>query len=186
MVKIRLRRIGTKGRPFYRVVVAQSTAGRNGKFVETIGTYDPVVKPTRIEVNQDRALHWLRTGAQPTETTAYILNKIGVLEQYFQERPNARKQYSFLDKRTAATSVASVVDTNTVAAKKSEPKAEAPAPEPEAAPEVTAEVEAAPEASAEEPTEQAADEASAAGEEVPAVAETGEAPETAETTENPE
>lgn len=110
MVKIRLRRIGTKGRPYYRVVVAHSTSARNGKFVEAIGTYDPVVKPTHIEVDQERALHWLRTGAQPTETTAYLLSKIGVLEQYFQERPNARESFGFLDKRTAASSVASVMD----------------------------------------------------------------------------
>jgi small subunit ribosomal protein S16 len=105
-----LRRIGTKGRPFYRVVVAKSTAARNGNFVETIGSYDPIAKPKKLEVNSERALHWLRVGAQPTETTAYLLNKTGVLEQYFQERPSARKNYAFLDKRTAATSVASVVD----------------------------------------------------------------------------
>jgi small subunit ribosomal protein S16 len=132
VVKIRLRRIGTKGRPFYRVVVAQSTAGRNGKFVETLGTYDPIVKPTRIEVNQERALHWLRIGAQPTETTAYLLNKVGILEQYFQERPNARKSFSFLDKRTAATSVASVVDhqaTDAKSAQKTTPAEPAPAEE---------------------------------------------------------
>jgi len=149
VVKIRLRRIGTKGRPFYRVVVAQSTAARNGKFVETLGTYDPVVKPTKIEVDKERALHWLRTGAQPTETTAYLLNKIGVLEQYFSERPNARKDYSFLDKRTAATSAAPVVDTAAPAAKK-----EAKAPEATAAPSVEAvQEETAPEASPESPAQ---------------------------------
>lgn len=110
MVKIRLRRIGTKGRPFYRIVVAESTAGRNGKFVETIGTYDPVAQPKHLEVKQDRALHWLLAGAQPTETTAYLLNKDGVLGQYLEQRPAQRKKYSFLDKRTAAVSVASAVD----------------------------------------------------------------------------
>ena len=162
MVKIRLRRIGTKGRPFYRVVVAKSTAARNGTFVETIGLYDPIVKPTRIEVNQERALHWLRSGAQPTETTAYLLNKIGVLEEYFKERPHAKKQYSFLDKRTAATSVASVVDQNVATSKKA--AASAPA-EPET--EVVAEVpaEAAPEMTADLPVEQ---ELGAVAEEAPA------------------
>lgn len=137
MVKIRLRRLGAKGRPFYRVVVAKSTAARNGKIVETIGTYDPLVKPTKIEMKQDRALHWLRAGAQPTETTAYLLNKVGVLEEYFKERPHAKKQYSFLDKRTAATSVASVVDQNVATSK----KAAAPAPEPEPVVEAAAPVE---------------------------------------------
>jgi len=101
MVKIRLRRIGTKGRPFYRVVVAKSSAGRNGAFVETIGTYDPVAQPKRIEINEERALHWLLEGAQPTETTAYLLNKQGILPKFFEARPSQRKSYKFLDRRTA-------------------------------------------------------------------------------------
>ena len=138
MVKIRLRRIGTKGRPFYRVVVAQSTAARNGKFVETIGTYDPVVQPKKIEVDKERALHWLRSGAQPTETTAYILSKIGVLDQYFKERPNARKEYSFLDKRTAATSAPTVGAVAPAKTKAEEPAAAATVQE-ETAPEPTPE-----------------------------------------------
>ncbi len=106
MVKIRLRRIGTKGRPYYRVVVAKSTAGRNGTFVETIGAYDPVAQPKKLEVDEERALHWLREGAQPSETVAYILNKLGVLPKFLEERPSQKKKYSFLDKRTAAISVA--------------------------------------------------------------------------------
>ena len=111
MVKIRLRRIGTKARPFYRVVVAESKAGRNGAFVETIGTYDPTRQPKLLEVNEERAIHWLLLGAQPSETVAYILNKLGVLPKFLEQRPNQKKSYSFLDKRTAATSVASSVDT---------------------------------------------------------------------------
>lgn len=104
MVKIRLRRIGAKGRPFYRIVVAESNAGRNGAFVETIGTYDPVAQPKRLEVNEERALHWLMEGAQPTETTAYILNRIGVLPRFLEARPSQKKNYTFLDKRTAPIS----------------------------------------------------------------------------------
>ncbi len=111
MVKIRLRRIGTKGRPFYRVVVAKSTAGRGGAFVETIGTYDPVTKPTLINIKEDRALYWLMEGAQPTETTAYLLNKVGVLPRFFAERPAAQKKYKFLDKTTAAMTTESVIPT---------------------------------------------------------------------------
>jgi small subunit ribosomal protein S16 len=153
MVKIRLRRIGTKGRPFYRVVVAPSAAARNGRFVETIGTYDPIVKPTRIEIDEARAMHWLMLGAQPTETTAFLLNKVGILPKYFEQRPEAKKSFSFLDKRTAAISVKSAV---TVAEPKVEeaPAAkivEEPAPEPvaeapvaEAAPETAAAETAAP------------------------------------------
>ncbi len=112
MVKIRLRRLGAKGRPFYRVVIAESSAGRNGNFVETIGTYDPVAQPKKIEVNEERALHWLMQGAEPTETTAYILNKLGILPKFLAERPSQKKKYAFLDKRTAPTSVPSAVETN--------------------------------------------------------------------------
>ncbi len=129
MVKIRLRRIGTKGRPFYRVVVAPSTAGRNGRFVEVIGTYDPLSKPAAIKIKEDRALHWLINGAQPSETTAYILNKAGILEKYFEQRPAAKKNFSFLDKTTAAISVNSVIEAPVV--EKAAPK---PAPAPEVAP----------------------------------------------------
>ena len=66
MVKIRLRRLGTKGRPFYRVVVAPGSAGRNGRFVEILGTYDPLTTPSTLKVNEERALFWLMQGAQPT------------------------------------------------------------------------------------------------------------------------
>lgn len=111
MVKMRLRRIGTKGRPFYRVVVAPSVAGRNGRFVETIGTYDPLAKPKLVKINEERALHWLLQGAQPSETTAVLLNKAGILEKFFAQRPAARKAYKFLDKRTGLTSRESVIET---------------------------------------------------------------------------
>jgi len=148
MVKIRLRRIGTKGRPFYRVVVAKSTAGRNGAFVETLGQYDPVVKPTLININEERALFWLLQGAQPTETTAILLNKIGVLEKFFEQRPGQRKEYKFLDKRTAAMSVKSAIEAPAAAA-----VAEKPAPAPAPVAEAPAPVEEAPVAEA--PVEEA-------------------------------
>ncbi len=153
MVKIRLRRIGTKGRPFYRVVVTPSTAGRNGRFVEVIGTYDPLTKPKLIKINEARALHWLMEGAQPSETAAILLNKTGVLEQYFTTRPKARADFKFLDKRTGLSSKATAVD-----APVAEPApAPAPAPEPAPAPvaeasAVEAEAPAAEESTAAEPT----------------------------------
>lgn len=106
MVKIRLRRLGNKGRPFYRIVVAKSTAGRNGAFVEILGTYSAIEQPKRIEIDAERALHWLRQGAEPTETTAYLLNKVGILGTYLEERPSQRQKYKFLDKRTKASSTA--------------------------------------------------------------------------------
>ncbi len=138
MVKIRLRRIGAKGRPFYRVVVAESTSGRNGKFVETIGTYDPIAQPKHVQIDESRALHWLLQGAEPTETTAYLLNKQGILPKFFEQRPTQKKKYSFLDKRTAAVSVKSVVEP-VVAERAAAPVAEPPATEPEPAPEPASE-----------------------------------------------
>ncbi len=104
MVKIRLKRIGTKGRPFYRIVVTPSQTGRDGAFVENVGTYNPLIKPSAVTLKSERILHWLQTGAQPTETVAYLLKREGVLDQYFEMRPTAKKKYKFLDKRTSAIS----------------------------------------------------------------------------------
>ena len=112
MVKIRLKRIGTKGRPFYRIVIAHSSRGRDGAFVEKIGTYDPLTKPSTVNCNAERALYWLMQGAQPTETTAYLLKREGILDKYFEQRPNAKKDYKFLDKTTSAISKKTAVDTN--------------------------------------------------------------------------
>lgn len=132
--------MGTKARPFYRIVVAKSSAGRDGAFVEIIGTYNPVNKPALMDVKKDRALHWLLTGAQPTDTVAHILQKNGVLDDFFAQRPNAKKTFKSLDKRTAAISKKTVVDPVPEA-----PKAAAPAPVVEApAPVVEAPVEEAP------------------------------------------
>jgi small subunit ribosomal protein S16 len=103
MVKIRLRRIGAKGHPIYRVVVAKSTAGRNGTFVENLGSYDPVAQPKKLEINEERALHWLREGAQPTETVAYLLNKLGILPKYLEERPKQKQNFAFLNKKISVT-----------------------------------------------------------------------------------
>ena len=79
MVKIRLRRMGAKKAPFYRIVVADSRYPRDGRFIEEIGTYDPLKNPSVINVNADRALEWIRTGAQPTDTVKKLLKANGVL-----------------------------------------------------------------------------------------------------------
>ena len=77
--KIRLQRRGRKGYPFYHIVIADSRAPRDGKFIEKVGTYNPNTDPATITLNFDRALYWLQTGAQPTDTTRNILSKEGVL-----------------------------------------------------------------------------------------------------------
>lgn len=82
MVKIRLRRLGAKKRPYFRVVVADSRAPRDGRFIEQIGKYHPMVNPSLMEVDEERALHWLQTGAQPTDAVKVILRKTGIWEKF--------------------------------------------------------------------------------------------------------
>ena len=79
MVKIRLRRMGAKKPPFYRIVVADSRYPRDGRFIEEIGFYNPTVNPTELKVDVDRAQAWIKTGAQPTETVRDLLKKAGAL-----------------------------------------------------------------------------------------------------------
>lgn len=79
MVKIRLRRMGAKKAPFYRIVVADSRYPRDGRFIEEIGTYNPVISPVELKVDVDRAQAWIKTGAQPTETVRDLLKKAGAL-----------------------------------------------------------------------------------------------------------
>ena len=78
MVKIRLARIGAHKKPFYRIIVADSKARRNGPFIEILGTYDPKVEPSKIEVNLERAKYWIGKGAQPSETVQKLLQKSGI------------------------------------------------------------------------------------------------------------
>ena len=79
MVKIRLRRMGSKKNPFYRIVVADSRYPRNGRFIEEIGTYDPLTQPAEIKVDAERAQAWIKTGAQPTETVKALLKKANAI-----------------------------------------------------------------------------------------------------------
>ncbi len=78
MVKIRLRRMGAKKAPFYRVVVADSRYPRDGRFIEEIGTYDPRQDPAAINIDVERAQAWIKTGAQPTDTVRDLLKKAGL------------------------------------------------------------------------------------------------------------
>ena len=82
MVKIRLRRVGAKKRPSYRVVVADIRAPRDGAFIETIGHYNPLTDPETVVIDEEKALHWLGQGAQPTTTTTRLLSKTGILEKF--------------------------------------------------------------------------------------------------------
>ena len=81
MVKIRLRRVGTKKKPSYRVVVADSRAPRDGAFIAVIGYYNPLTDPETIVIDEEKALSWLKQGAQPTDTAARLLAKVGIIEE---------------------------------------------------------------------------------------------------------
>jgi small subunit ribosomal protein S16 len=129
--RIRLRRMGSNKRPFFRVVVADQRSPRDGRFIENIGKYHPLDDPSVIEIDQDRALHWLRVGAQPSNQVRNLMQKIGIWDEFVRERP--------------AAAVAPVKERpeKPKVSKKAKQRAEAAASEPEAAP--AAEPEAAPE-----------------------------------------
>jgi len=79
-VKIRLRRMGAKKTPFYRIVVADSRYPRDGRFIEEIGTYNPLVEPSEFKVDAEKAKKWIANGAQPTDTVKALLKKNGIIE----------------------------------------------------------------------------------------------------------
>lgn len=80
--KIRLRRIGAKKNPFYRLIVADSASPRDGRFIEEIGYYDPTKQPEVLTVDEEKALKWLSTGAQPSDTAKNLLKRAGVLSKF--------------------------------------------------------------------------------------------------------
>lgn len=84
-VRIRLRRMGAKKAPFYRIVVADSRSPRDGRFIEEIGYYDPLRDPVVININEEKALDWLKKGAQLSETAKALFNKAGVLKKTVEE-----------------------------------------------------------------------------------------------------
>ena len=79
-VKMRLRRMGAKKNPFYRVVVADSRFPRDGRFIEEIGTYNPMVEPSEIKIDAEKAKKWIANGAQPTDTVKALLKKSGIVD----------------------------------------------------------------------------------------------------------
>ncbi len=81
MVKIRLSRVGAKNQPSYRIVVANSRSPRDGRFIEIIGNYNPRTDPPTVAIKEERALYWLRQGAQPTEPVARMLKNMGILDK---------------------------------------------------------------------------------------------------------
>ncbi|AGY81550.1 MULTISPECIES: 30S ribosomal protein S16 [Carnobacterium] len=85
-VKIRLKRMGSKRNPFYRIVVADSRSPRDGRFIETVGTYNPVVDPAEVKVDEEAVLKWLANGAQPSDTIRNILSKEGIMKKFHESK----------------------------------------------------------------------------------------------------
>lgn len=81
-VKIRLKRMGAKKAPFYRIVVADSRSPRDGRFIDQIGTYNPLTTPAEININEEAAQKWLNNGAQPTDTVKNLFSKAGIMEKF--------------------------------------------------------------------------------------------------------
>jgi small subunit ribosomal protein S16 len=81
-VKIRLKRMGAKKSPFYRIVVADSRAPRDGRQIETVGTYNPLTKPAEVKINEELALKWLQDGAKPSDTVRNLFSEQGIMEKF--------------------------------------------------------------------------------------------------------
>ena len=78
--------MGAKKAPFYRVVVAESRSPRDGRFIEEIGTYNPLTDPAQISIDEEKALRWLGTGAQPSDTVRYLFRQVGILKKYHESK----------------------------------------------------------------------------------------------------
>ena len=85
-VKIRLKRMGAKKAPFYRVVVADSRSPRDGRFIEVIGTYNPLTTPAEVKLDEDKAMKWLNNGAIPTDTVKNLFSKAGIMEKFHNKK----------------------------------------------------------------------------------------------------
>ena len=155
MLRIRLSRIGKRKQPSYRIVVTDQRHPREGAHLEIIGHYNPLTNPATITLKEDRAIHWLQVGAQPSDTAAKILSRSGIMEQAGREAvvwsgkqvaPGAKKRKA-MESAAAAPPPAPAVAAP-VAAPAAAAVAEAPAAEEVPAPEPTEEATAAPEAEA--------------------------------------
>ena len=81
-VKLRLKRMGSKQKPFYRIVAADSRSPRDGRFIETVGTYNPIVKENNVTVDEEKAIKWLKDGAIPTDTVRDLFRSQGIMEKF--------------------------------------------------------------------------------------------------------
>lgn len=101
-VKIRLKRMGAKKRPFYRVVIADSRSPRDGRFIETVGTYNPIAVPAEVKLDEAKILAWLANGAQPSDTARNLLSKAGIMAKYAEQKAAAAAEKPAKAKKPAA------------------------------------------------------------------------------------
>ncbi|MDQ1146734.1 30S ribosomal protein S16 [Neobacillus drentensis] len=87
-VKIRLKRMGAKKTPFYRIVVADSRSPRDGRYIEVVGTYNPVAQPASVQINEELALKWLKDGAKPSDTVRNLFSNQGIMEKFHNAKLN--------------------------------------------------------------------------------------------------
>lgn len=111
-VKIRLKRMGAKKRPFYRVVIADSRSPRDGRFIEIVGTYNPVTQPSEIKLDEEKILSWLGNGAQPSDTVRNLLSNAGILAKYNESKSGKKPAKKTTTKEASAKKP---TDKNTVA-----------------------------------------------------------------------
>jgi len=128
MVKIRLRRVGAKKQPSYRMVVADSRAPRDGRFIEVVGFYNPRTTPETVTVHEDRVFHWLGVGAQPTESVAHLLNKQGAMARYERYKKGEPLEALMAEAETVAQATAKI--SPKTRREGARPVAEVPAAEP--------------------------------------------------------
>ncbi len=91
MVKLRLQRFGSKKRPYYRIVAAESSMPRDGRFIEVVGTYNPITEPAQVKIDEEKALKWMSEGAKPTDTVRNLFSKEGIMEKFHNQKFNAKK-----------------------------------------------------------------------------------------------
>jgi small subunit ribosomal protein S16 len=103
MVKIRLRRMGAKGQPSYRIVATDKESPRDGRFLEILGSYNPRTVPATIEVNEDRVYHWMSMGAQPSESVGRLFTGLGLLERYARYKQGEALETLLAEAKTAAS-----------------------------------------------------------------------------------
>lgn len=145
--RIRLRRMGANKRPFYRVVVADQRSPRDGRFIENIGKYHPLDDPSVIEIDEARALHWLRVGAQPSDQVRNLMVKVGIWDTFVAERPSAADQVKVREPKPEQPKLSKKAQAKAAAAEEAAASEEAASEEPqeaEPASEAEATAEAAP------------------------------------------